>query len=141
MCVDKKAATEPFRVSAIYHDDRSPTSAADAREKPALYELKDGKPSLINFQLENGVYIAPKILDSGYLAVGKKKLTFTRRTAAELGRLSVNEPIQDKSLRPPGLLPKHVQSWLIVGLAVLMVLIMWLTGSKKPKAHRKQARP
>jgi type IV secretion system protein VirB10 len=46
----------------------------------------------------------------------------------------VNEPIQDKAPKPPGLLPKHVQSWLIAGLAVLMVLIMWLTGSKKPLA-------
>jgi type IV secretion system protein TrbI len=44
----------------------------------------------------------------------------------------VNEPIEDKAPKPPGLLPKHVQSWLIGGLAVLMVLIMWLTGSKKP---------
>lgn len=79
--VDKKAATEPFRVSAIYHDDRFTYIRSDAREKPALYELKDGKPTLINFQLENGVYIAAKILDFGYLAVGKKKLTFTRRTA------------------------------------------------------------
>ncbi|HSY63025.1 MAG TPA: TrbI/VirB10 family protein [Terriglobales bacterium] len=46
----------------------------------------------------------------------------------------MNEPIQDKAPKPPGLLPKHVQSWLIVGLAILMVLIMWLTGSKKPPA-------
>jgi type IV secretion system protein TrbI len=51
----------------------------------------------------------------------------------------VNEPIQDKTPKPPGLLPKHVQSWLIVGLAVLMVLIMWLTGSKKPQAQAKPA--
>jgi type IV secretory pathway VirB10-like protein len=49
----------------------------------------------------------------------------------------VNEPIQDKAPKPPGLLPKHIQSWLIVGLAVLMVLIMWLTGSKKPQATSK----
>src|SRR5713101_3932131 len=40
--------------------------------------------------------------------------------------------IQDKTPKPPGLLPKNVQSWLLVGLAVLMVLIMWLTGGKKP---------
>jgi len=32
-----------------------------------------------HFQVENGVYIVPKIIDSGYLAVGKKKITFTRR--------------------------------------------------------------
>jgi type IV secretion system protein VirB9 len=78
---DKKAAAEPFLVSAIYHDDRFTYIRCDAREKPALYEVKDAKPNLINFQLENGVYVAPKILDSGYLAIGKKKLTFTRRMA------------------------------------------------------------
>jgi type IV secretory pathway VirB10-like protein len=53
----------------------------------------------------------------------------------------VNEPILDKSPKPPGLLPKHVQSWLIVGLAVLMVLIMWLTGSKKPRAASQAGAP
>jgi type IV secretion system protein VirB10 len=40
--------------------------------------------------------------------------------------------IQDKTQKPPGLLPKNVQSWLLATLAVLMVLIMWLTGGKKP---------
>jgi type IV secretion system protein VirB9 len=48
-----------------------------------LYEVKDGKPNLIAFQFENGVYIAPKIIDNGYLAVGKKKLVFARRIAGE----------------------------------------------------------
>ena len=41
-------------------------------------------------------------------------------------------PIQDKAPKPPGLLPKNVQSWLLAGLAVVMVAIMWLTGGKKP---------
>jgi len=80
--LEKKSASEPFLVSAIYHDDRFTYIRCDAREKPALYEVKDGKPNLINFQLENGVYIAPQIIDSGYLVVGKKKLTFSRRAAA-----------------------------------------------------------
>jgi type IV secretion system protein VirB9 len=79
---DAKAAREPFLVSAIYHDDRFTYIRSAAREKPALYETKDGKPNLIPFQLENGVYIAPKIIDVGYLAVGKRKFTFTRRVAA-----------------------------------------------------------
>jgi type IV secretory pathway VirB9-like protein len=79
---DAKAAREPFLVSAIYHDDRFTYIRSAAREKPALYETKDGKPNLIPFQLENGVYIAPKIIDAGYLAVGKRKFTFTRRVAA-----------------------------------------------------------
>jgi type IV secretion system protein VirB9 len=77
--LDKKAAREPFLVSMIYHDDAFTYIKCAAREKPALYEVKDGKPNLINFQFENGVYIIPKVIDNGYLAIGNKKLTFTRR--------------------------------------------------------------
>jgi type IV secretory pathway VirB9-like protein len=80
--LDPKAAREPFLVSVIYHDDSFTYIKCGAREKPALYEIKDGKPNLISFQFENGVYIAPKIIDSGYLAIGKKKMPFARRVAA-----------------------------------------------------------
>jgi type IV secretory pathway VirB9-like protein len=80
--LNAKAAREPFLISAIYHDDSFTYIKCAAREKPAFYEIKDGKPNLISFQVENGVYIAPKIIDAGYLAVGKKKLPFARRTAA-----------------------------------------------------------
>ncbi len=80
---DRKAAREPFLVSAIYHDDRFTYIRSAAREKPTLYEVKDGKPNLISFQLANGVYIAPKIIDSGYLAVGRRKFSFARRTAGD----------------------------------------------------------
>ncbi len=76
--LDHKATREPFLVTAIYHDDAFTYIKCAAREKSALYEVKDGKPNLINFQVENGVYIVPKIIDGGYLAVGKKKITFTR---------------------------------------------------------------
>ncbi len=44
--------------------------------------MKDGKPNLINFELANGVYVIPKIVDQGYLAVGKKKLAFERHGAS-----------------------------------------------------------
>jgi hypothetical protein len=45
--------------------------------------------------------------------------------------------IQEKAPRPQGLLPKNVQSWLLLGLAFFMVAIMWLTGGKKPPAPAK----
>ena len=77
--LDAKAGRDPFLVSAIYHDDSFTYIKCGAREKPALYEIKDGKPNLISFQFENGSYIAPKIIDSGYLVIGKKKLPFARR--------------------------------------------------------------
>jgi type IV secretion system protein VirB9 len=80
--VEAKASGEPFRVSAIYHDDSFTYIKCGAREKPTFYEVKDGKPNLVNFQLQNGVYIVPKIVNNGYLAIGKKKLFFARRSAA-----------------------------------------------------------
>jgi type IV secretory pathway VirB10-like protein len=45
--------------------------------------------------------------------------------------------IQEKAPKPQGLLPKNVQSWLLIGLAFLMVAIMWLTGGKKPPTPAK----
>jgi len=75
---DSKGDAQPFLVSAIYHDDAFTYIKCAASEKPAIYEVKDGKPSLINFDLLNGVYIVPKIVDTGYLAIGKKKLAFSR---------------------------------------------------------------
>jgi type IV secretion system protein VirB9 len=80
--LDPQATREPFLVSAIYHDDAFTYIKCGAREKPSLYEWKDGKPNLINFQFENGVYVAPKIIDAGYLTAGKKKVSFLRHVAA-----------------------------------------------------------
>jgi len=71
-----KAARPPFSVTAIYHDDKFTYIKCTAQEKPTIYEAKDGKPNLVNFELANGVYVIPKIVDQGYLALGKKKLTF-----------------------------------------------------------------
>jgi type IV secretory pathway VirB9-like protein len=76
--LDKRAQLAPFLVSAIYHDDRFTYIRAAAIEKPTLYEIKDKKPNLVNFDLESGVYVVSKIIDSGYLVVGKKRVTFNR---------------------------------------------------------------
>ncbi|MGB7025119.1 MAG: TrbI/VirB10 family protein [Candidatus Acidiferrales bacterium] len=46
-------------------------------------------------------------------------------------------PIQDKSPKPPGLMPKNLQAWVMLGLALLMVVIMWLTGGKKTQTAPK----
>lgn len=47
------------------------------------------------------------------------------------------QPIQDKAPKPPGLMPKNVQTWVMLGLALLMVTIMWLTGGKKAQTAPK----
>jgi type IV secretion system protein VirB9 len=74
----KKVRQTPFLVSAIYHDDNFTYIKSAASERPTIYEMKDGKPNLINFDQQNGVYIIPKVVDSGYLVVGKKRATFKR---------------------------------------------------------------
>jgi type IV secretion system protein VirB9 len=78
---EPKGARAPFTITAIYHDDKFTYIKSAAQEKPTIYEVKDGKPNLINFDLSNGVYVIPKILDKGYLALGKKKLPFERRAS------------------------------------------------------------
>ncbi|PYY13146.1 MAG: conjugal transfer protein [Acidobacteria bacterium] len=70
---------KPFMVSAIYHDDKFTYIRSSAEEKPTLYEVKDGSPNLINFDLKDGVYIVPKVLDSGYLVIGKHRLDFKKQ--------------------------------------------------------------
>lgn len=76
---DAKGARRPFMISAIYHDETFTYIISGAPEKPTIYEMKDGKPNLINFDLAAGVYIVPKILEAGYLTIGKQKLTFYRQ--------------------------------------------------------------
>src|SRR5258708_20444172 len=39
--------------------------------------------------------------------------------------------VENKAPKPAGLLPKNTQQFVILGVAVVMVLIMWLTGGTK----------
>jgi type IV secretion system protein VirB9 len=69
----------PFDVTAIYHDDKFTYIKSSAAEKFSTYELKDGKPDLITFQLKDGTYVIPTVVDRGYLEIGKHKLDFQRK--------------------------------------------------------------
>jgi type IV secretion system protein VirB9 len=73
-------AKHPFNVTGIYHDDKFTYIEASPSEVPALYEVKDGKPSLIQFEFDERArhYTVGKILDEGYLRVGKSELKFHR---------------------------------------------------------------
>ena len=41
--------------------------------------MRDGKPNLVSYQLENGTYVIPKVMDSGYVELGKKRMDFSRK--------------------------------------------------------------
>jgi len=42
-------------------------------------ETKDGKPALLNFQVHQGTYVVPKVVDDGYLALGNQRFTFSQK--------------------------------------------------------------
>ena len=69
----------PFDIQAIYHDDKFTYIKTDAPEKFSVYDLKDGKPNLINYDLRDGTYIIPMVMDSGYVELGKKRMGFKRK--------------------------------------------------------------
>jgi type IV secretion system protein VirB9 len=73
-----RAHEKPFVVSAIYHDGTFTYIRAEAAELPALYELRDDAPNLVSFHVERGLYIVPKVLERGYLAIGKQRLYFAQ---------------------------------------------------------------
>jgi type IV secretory pathway VirB9-like protein len=70
----------PFLVRAMWHDGQFTYVQADATELPALYELKDGEPAVLNFQVRGtGTYVVPKVLDRGYFALGTARFGFAQR--------------------------------------------------------------
>ena len=67
-----------FEVTEIFNDGKFTYIKASPAETPTLYELKDGTPSLVNFEYRDGTYVVAKVLENGYLAIGKKRFTFTK---------------------------------------------------------------
>ena len=74
---DKKKAAA-LGLQQIWRDEKFTYLRGRFQETPALYETKDGKGSLINFDFSNGLYTVPKTVLVGYLAIGKQKVEFHR---------------------------------------------------------------
>jgi type IV secretion system protein VirB9 len=70
---------KPFFVRSMWHDGQFTYLKTDATELPALYEVKDGKPAIVNFQVREGTYVVPKVLDRGYLMLGSQRFTFEQQ--------------------------------------------------------------
>ena len=83
--LEEKAMEWPFLVAGMWHDGRFTYLRSNAQESPALYELKDGKPSMVAYDLRaDGLYIARHLLGDGWLQIGKKKVKW-RFTPLEPG--------------------------------------------------------
>src|SRR2546422_5489264 len=46
----------------------------------------------------------------------------------------MNEPIEQKAPKPPGLIPKHVQNYVILGMATVLIAIIWLTSGGEKRS-------
>jgi type IV secretory pathway VirB9-like protein len=80
---------KPFFVESICHSDThtyiktgAAPGRAGAKEMPALYARRDGKPAVLDFRVEDGTYIAPLVIDRGYLQLGNEQLSFALKTLA-----------------------------------------------------------
>jgi type IV secretion system protein VirB9 len=74
-----RANEAPFDIQSIYHDDKFTYIKTNAPEKFSVYEMKDGKPNLISYDLREGTYVIPKVMSSGYVELGKKRMEFSRK--------------------------------------------------------------
>ncbi len=72
------AASGPFRVAAMWRDERFTYVRADPEELPVLYERRDGKPSLVPYDFADGLYVTRRPLADGWLQIGKRRLRFRR---------------------------------------------------------------
>lgn len=77
------ADVKPFHVKAVFHDDRFTYLRLDTKEKPVLFETKDGKPATLDYQLHGDTFVVPKVLDRAYLALGVARLEFVRTDDAK----------------------------------------------------------
>ena len=75
--LDGDAADRPFLVEAMWHDGQFTYLRSRAQESPALYELRDGEPALVAYDLtEEGLYIARHVLADGWLQIGDKRASW-----------------------------------------------------------------
>ena len=76
--LDGNASDAPFGVRAMWRDERFTYIRANPDEAPALYESRDGKPSMVPYDFADGLYITRRPLADGWLQIGKRKLRFRR---------------------------------------------------------------
>ena len=79
-----EAAGDPWRVRAMWHDQRFTYLLSDAPEAPALYEERDGQPAMVAFDYEDGLYVARHVVGVGWLQIGKRRLKWRYDPPREL---------------------------------------------------------
>ncbi len=96
--LDKKAATAPFHVVAMWHDGRFTYARSLAEETPALYEERDGQPSLVSYDLTpDGLFVVRRVLSDGWFQLGKRRAEWNRLVTRQpaVGPPPPPEPLPD----------------------------------------------
>ena len=78
--LERRASAPPFRVRAMWRDERFTYIRALPEEAPALYESRDGKPSMVPYEFADGLYVTGRPLGNGWLQIGKRRLRFYRQS-------------------------------------------------------------
>ena len=72
--LDDKAGRWPFLVQGMWHDGQFTYVRSTAQETPALYENRDGEPSLIPYDLQqDGLFIVRRLVGRGWLQIGRER--------------------------------------------------------------------
>src|SRR3984885_3008829 len=120
----------------------SPTSSAPRAKNPPCMKSRMADRACFRSSLRMACTSQQKSSTRATLrSAGKNFCLRGTRPRTEGSAMGQSVEVQERAPKPPGLLPKNVQSWLLIGLAFLMVAIMWLTGSKKPTPPAKLRSP
>jgi type IV secretory pathway VirB9-like protein len=69
---------DAFGIRSIWHDNKFTYIEAESQNAPSLYEVIDGKDSVVQYSLENGKYVVTHIMSHGIFRAGKTKLEFKK---------------------------------------------------------------
>ena len=96
--LDRRAAAAPFLIAAMWHDGRFTYARSLAEETPALYEKRDGQPSLVSYDLTpDGLFVVRRVLSDGWFQLGKRRAEWTRLVTLQppIGPPPAPEPLPD----------------------------------------------
>ncbi len=126
---------KPFFVRSIWHDGQFTYIKSDAPELArALRDEADGS-ELLNFQVQEGTYVVPKVLDRGVLDARQGAASGSARTVVMADPTPGTAPVTDHRTPPRGVLPRHTQTWLMVALALGILAIIVFTGRPQPASR------
>ncbi|MDE2806534.1 MAG: TrbG/VirB9 family P-type conjugative transfer protein [Gemmatimonadota bacterium] len=71
----RQAHEWPWRIEGMWHDGNFTFVRSNAQETPAIYEEKDGEPSLVPYDLQaDGLFVIRRLIGDGWFQLGRERL-------------------------------------------------------------------